>query len=403
MKLLIFTNHFFPENFKVNDIAFTMASKGHDVTVLTAIPDYPEGHFPEGYGFFKKRRETINGVKVIRMPLIARGKGGGIRLILNYLSLLFSSLFYALWLAFTQKYDKVFVHHTSPIMIGVPAIIVKRIQKIPLYFWNLDLWPESLTAAGGINNKTILKWVNKLVIFTYNNSDKILMSSMGFKTSILEKGDFADKLIYFPNWAESIFEAQKDDYEIPTLPEGFKIMYAGNVGEAQNLEKLMEVALKLKNELEIKWIIVGDGRKLNWVKNFVSEHQLQETVFFLGRFPFESMSSFYKEADAMLLSLKDTEIFRVTVPARLQSYIACSKPVLGMINGEAANIIHESNCGYTSNANDVDEFVNQILKMSQLSSEELKTLGANARLYYDKHFLRAHKLSELEELLISDE
>ena len=401
MKILIFTNHFYPENFKANDIAFDLAEKGHKVTVCTAIPDYPQGNFHKGYGFFKKRREIVNGVKVIRIPLIPRGKGGGLRLMLNYISFLFFSVFYALGIALFSKFDKVFVHHTSPVTVGVPAVIVKKIQNIPLVFWNLDLWPESLIAAGGIRNKSIIAGVEKLVQFIYNNSDKILISSEGFRESILAKGNYQNKIEYFPNWAEEIFENNKllAAEQLPNLPKGFKIMYAGNVGEAQNLEMLMQAALKLREQSQIKWIIVGDGRKLPYLKDFVKENKLEETVYLLGRFPFEYMPSFYDKADAMFLSLKDDEIFRLTVPARLQSYMACQKPILAMINGEAARIINKSDSGFVSKAEDVETFVEQVMEMSKLSASELKNLGKNSKAYYHKYFLRSHKLNQIEKIL----
>ena len=403
MKILIFTNHFYPENFKVNDIAFHLAEKGHKVTVLTALPDYPQGKFHKGYGLFKKRREIVNGVKIIRMPLIPRGKGGGGRLILNYLSLLLCSIFYALGLALFTKFDKILVHHTSPVTIGIPAVIVKKIQRVPIVFWNLDLWPESLIAAGGVRNKAIISGVEKIVKFIYNNSDKILISSEGFKESILEKGDYHSKIEYFPNWAEEIFESNQlvADSKLPSLPEGFKIMYAGNVGEAQNLEMLMQVALKLKNYTEIKWIIVGDGRKLQFIKDLVKDNQLEKTVYLLGRFPFEYMPAFYKKADAMFLSLKDDEIFRLTVPARLQSYMACSKPVLAMINGEAANIISKSNSGFVTESEDINGFADKVLKMSKLSKQELVNFSSNSREYYNNYFLRSDKLNQIEDILIN--
>ena len=183
MRILICTNHFYPENFRVNDIAFSLAREGHDVTVLTAIPDYPLGKYFDGYGVFKRRSETVNGVKVIRGFIIPRGKGGGLRLMLNYLSFFISSFFISLWLALRHHYVAIFVHETSPVMIGVPAVIVKKIRKCPLFFWVLDLWPESLQAAGGINSDVVLNSFTKLTQWIYKNSDKILISSKGFEKS----------------------------------------------------------------------------------------------------------------------------------------------------------------------------------------------------------------------------
>lgn len=397
--ILIITQYFYPEVFKVNDIAFDFAERGYKVTVLTAIPNYPGGKYAKGYGLLKKRIEKIKGVKVIRVPVIPRRKGTGLFLFLNYISFVLTSFFPAIFFGLFSKFNAIFVHEVSPVTVGVPALIIKKIKKIPIYFWVLDLWPESLTAAGGINNKYIINGVTSLVKKIYKSSDKILISSRGFRKSIIDKGNFDKKIIYFPNWAEDIFEKPEANEEIPNLPEGFKIMYAGNIGEAQNLENIMQAALILKDFTNIKWIIIGDGRKLPWLKNFIDKHNLQETVYTLGRFPISKMPAFYQQADAMLLSLKEDPIFSITVPARIQTYMASSKPILGLINGEASEIIKEANCGLVSKSEDIDNFVDNIKTLASLSKEELLNLGKNSKKYYDNNFLRRAKLNQLSELI----
>ena len=232
MKILLVTQYFYPENFKSNDIAIELTKRGHEVTVLTGLPNYPEGKIYANYGFFKNKKETFHGANVIRTWLIPRGKGGGIRLFLNYFSWAFFASIKAFFLAFKNKFDVVLVHEPSPITQGFPAIVVKKIQKIPLHFWVLDLWPESLTSAGGINNKHVLSLFTKMVKYIYNNSDKILISSRSFKESIMAKGDYGKKLIYFPNWAEDSISKGKNDFPIPEIPAGFKVMFAGNIGVA---------------------------------------------------------------------------------------------------------------------------------------------------------------------------
>ena len=259
-RILICTNHFFPETFRCNDVAFELARKGYEVTVLTAIPDYPAGRFYEGYGFFHRRRETVRGVRVIRAFIIPRGKGGAFRLLLNYLSYFISSLLVSLRLGLFGHFDRVLIHETSPVMIGVPAVVVKKLQHIPLYFWVLDLWPESLQAAGGINNPRVLGFFRRMTVWIYRHSDKILMSSRGFEKSILEKGDFATRLVYFPNWADRALEKQAAS-QLPALPQGFIAMFAGNMGEAQDFEHIMQAALLLRDHPRIHFVLVGDGRK----------------------------------------------------------------------------------------------------------------------------------------------
>ena len=194
MRILLVTQYFHPENFKSNDIAFELARRGYDVTVLTGLPNYPKGRIYDGYGIFRKRKEVIDGVKIYRTLVIPRGNGGGARLALNYLSWAFIASVWAFFMAVFHRYDAVIVHETSPVTQGFPALVVKWLQRIPMYFWVLDLWPESLQAAGNIHNRHILGFFTWVTRMMYRNSDKILMSSNGFRKSILDKGDFGEKL-----------------------------------------------------------------------------------------------------------------------------------------------------------------------------------------------------------------
>ncbi|MBR4298381.1 MAG: glycosyltransferase family 4 protein, partial [Bacteroidales bacterium] len=283
MRVLLVTQYFYPENFKSNDVAFELAARGHDVTVLTGLPNYPGGKIFDGYGMFRRRVETVNGVKVLRTLVVPRGNGGGMRLALNYLSWAFIASVWAFFLALFRKYDAVIVHETSPITQGFPALVVKAIQRIPMYFWVLDLWPESLQAAGNINNRYVLGLFSRIAALMYRNSSKILMSSKGFRESILDKGDFEDRLVYFPNWAEDVFSTDETK-PLPELPDGFKIMFAGNIGEAQDFENVMNAALLLKGT-GVRMVIVGDGRKKQWVDRFVEENMLQDVVYMMGRYP----------------------------------------------------------------------------------------------------------------------
>lgn len=386
MRILICTNHFYPETFKVNDIAWHLQEQGHEVTVLTAIPDYPKGHYHEGYGIFHKRVETVNGVKVYRAFIMPRGNGGTIRLALNYLSYTISSIFLTLYLCLTHHYDAVFVHETSPVMIGIPGVIAKKMQKIPLYFWVLDLWPESLSAAGGIRNKYILGFFNRMTQWIYHHSDKILISSNGFRKSILQKGDFTDKLEFFPNWGENIFlDEDMKKKKTPTLPDGFRIAFAGNIGEAQNFEKVMEVAKRLK-DTDVRWMLIGDGRKRRWVESYIREHQLQDNVILYGSHPITEMPSWYAQADILFLSLKSNEIFNLTVPAKLQAYMASAKPILAMIDGETARVIHDAKAGFATGADDIDGMCSLIKEHILPNRTSLTSLGTNALNYYMQHY-----------------
>ena len=400
-KILLVSPHFYPENFKCNDVAFELAKRGYDVTVLSDIPNYPGGKFFEGYGFFRRRREVVNGVKVIRTAVIPRGDGSGKMLALNYLSFAITACVRALFMGLFCKYDAILVHETSPITVGLPAVIIKKLQpKAKLLFWVLDLWPESLQVAGGINNKTILGVFERVAKLCYRNSDKILISSKGFKTSICQKGDFADKIVYFPNWAEDALTASQD-YPMPDLPDGFKVMFAGNIGEAQDFENTLAAFKILHNKgvSHVHLILVGDGRKRQWVEEFIKKNSLGDIVHWVGRHPLEAMGQFFAKADVLYFALKDSLIFNLTCPAKLQAYMSAGKPVLAMLNGEGASIVNEAACGYSVPAGDATALAEQILVMSQMSSEYLQGMGENGKAYCHKNFSFANNMEVLSELI----
>lgn len=379
-------------------MAFELTRLGYDVTVLTAIPDYPGGKFFDGYGFFRKRKETVRGVKVIRAFIIPRGQGGTIRLLLNYLSYFLSSLMVSIRLGLFGKFDRVLIHETSPVMIGVPAVMVKKLQKIPLCFWVLDLWPESLQAAGGVNNPWVLGMFRRMTTWIYRHSDKILMSSKGFESSILEKGDFASKLVYFPNWADKALEGH-GSYQLPALPNGFIAMFAGNMGEAQDFDHIMSAAKLLKDERHIHFVFVGDGRKRPWVEAYRDKYGLQETVHWVGRHPVEAMPSFFEKADVMLMTLKDVSIFNLTAPAKLQAYMSASKPILAMMNGEGPRIVAEAECGRSVPAADAEALAKALREMSQMNKTELAEMGLRGKAYQQAHFDLDKSISHLIEIL----
>jgi len=399
MKILLVTQYFYPENFKSNDIALELTERGHEVTVLTGLPNYPEGKIYKNYGFFKRVKENYQGIKIIRAWLVPRGKGGGIRIFINYFSWAFFASLRAFSLTFQKKFDVILVHEPSPITQGFPAIIVKKIQKIPLHFWVLDLWPESLSSAGGLKNKCVLSFFTKMVKYIYNNSDKILISSKGFEESILAKGNYKEKLVYFPNWAEESILKGDSDYPIPFLPKGFKIIFAGNIGVAQDVNSIIDAALILKDKSDIHFIFVGDGRSKIQLENFVKENNLIETVHFLGRFPLDAMKTFFNQADVLLVSLKDELIFNVTVPAKLQAYLCTEKPILGMLNGEGAKIINDANCGLSVNAGDSIKLAEKIIELYEMSDKKRKILGANGFKYFEENFTMDKCIDNLETIL----
>ena len=398
MKILFVCQYFYPEVFRGNDIAFHWAEQGHEVHVVSGIPNYPDGKFHEGYGLFKKRHETVNGVKVTRLPIFPRGNNK-IMLMLNYFSYLFVAWVWMLFHAMFHKYDKVFVQQLSPVMMSAPGVLYKRLRKVPLYTWVLDLWPESLSAAGGITNPRILGFFRWFVKSQYKHSDKILMSSRSFEKSILEYGDYKDKLVYYPQWSDGNNGEAVMPENAPVIPDGFKLMFAGAVGEAHGFECTMQAALQTKEHKDIKWIIVGDGRRLDWVKSFVKEHGLEETVYTLGRFPSETMPWFFKQADVMLVTLSDDPLFKLYAPAKISSYMAGAKPIVAVLNGEGAEVIKDADCGWSLPAGDAEGFAKLAVELSQMDKCVLEEKGQNALRYYNAHFIKEDCLARLDKLM----
>lgn len=398
MKILFVCQYFYPEVFRGNDIAFHWAEQGHDVHVVSGIPNYPDGNFHEGYGLFKKRHETVNGVKVTRLPIFPRGNNK-IMLMLNYFSYLFVAWVWMLFHTMFHKYDRVFVQQLSPVMMSAPGVLYKRLRKVPLYTWVLDLWPESLTAAGGINNKYVLAFFRHYVKSEYKHSDMILISSRSFEKSILEYGNYKDKIVYYPQWSDGSDGALIAPTTTPAIPDGFKLMFAGAVGEAHGFDCTMQAALLTKEHKDIKWIIVGDGRKLDWVKSFVKEHSLEETVYTLGRFPSETMPWFFKQADVMLVTLSDDPLFALYAPAKISSYMASGKPIVAVLNGEGAEVIKDADCGWSLPAGDAEGFARLAIELSQKDKAELQAKGVNAAKYYNEHFVKEKCLRKLDDLM----
>jgi len=397
MRILIVTQYFYPENFKVNDFAVGMKERGHEVEILTGLPNYPGGRIFKGYGYFKRLEDEYNGLRVVRSWLIPRGNSSGLRLFINYISFTLLSPIRGL-LKLRGKFDIIFVHEPSPIFIGIPALFMKWRFKAPVFLWILDLWPESLSAAGNIRNPMILKPAEWAVRFIYKHTDKLLMASKAYEKSIRSFGVADDKLEYFPNWAEDYFKPLTDsDFKHKNLlPDGFKIMFAGNIGESQDFQFILRAAEKLRGNSDIKWVIIGDGRKAQWLRDEIAGRKLEDNFFVLGSFPVETMSNFFSYADAMLVSLKKEAIFELTVPAKLQAYMACGKPILTMLDGEGSRIVEEAQAGFVCASGDAECLAKNILKMYNKTARERAELGRNALDYYKKVFERDKLFDEVE-------
>lgn len=399
MRILIVSQYFWPESFKINDLCLALKERGHDVAVLTGKPNYPAGTFSNGYGFFRKRKEVWNDISIYRSPLIPRGKGNGIMLFVNYLSFAFFASIRMLFIS--RKFDNIFVYGLSPITVGLPGIVAKYKSNAPLYIYVQDLWPGSISGAGGIDNRFILSICNLVVKLIYKNCEKILIPSKAFVPYILNQEVEQNKLIYFPNTTESYFNVTEPTLEkLKQLPNGKILMFAGNLGEAQSFDTLLKTAVILKEDLiQVHWVILGEGRKKDYIKSKIVELNLQNTVHLLGAFPSTEMSSFFSCADALLVSLKKNPIYSMTIPSKIQSYLACGKPILTSLDGEGSRVIEEANAGLVSPSEDPIAFANIIKQFFDLTIEEQKVLGYNARIYFDKYFERELLVDKLELIL----
>ena len=395
MRILIISQYFYPENFRINDLCSGLQENGHDITVLTGKPNYPNGKFYKGYNFFNKKKETINGIKVYRSSLIPRGSGTGFRLFINYISFVLFGFFKLFFIK--GKFDKIFVYAPSPITVGYLGIFASFLYRAKAFLWVHDLWPESVKDAGGINNKIILGLIDIMTRTIYYFYDSILVQSPDFKKYLTDQGVNEKKITYYPYYAESFYDVVIPENDIKQMfPEGLNILFAGNIGVAQSFDTIIEAARILRKKIKVfNFIVLGDGRDKQRVLKKIKEYYLEENFEFWGSYPPDQMSDFFASADALLVSLKDTKIFSMTIPGKLQSYLACGKPIIASLNGIGAKIIKDAKCGLVSDSEDAEALANSIYEFNKLTPEDRSKLGDNARKYYEKEFERKALLKRL--------
>lgn len=401
MNILIVTNHFWPEDFNINILARGLSDRGHQVTVLTGIPNYPGGKFYPGYGIFQRLVDDYQGIKILHVPIIPRGRGGALRLILNYLSYALCASFLApIW--GRGAIDLILVYETSPVTVGIPALVLKRLRNIPMIFWVQDLWPESLSATGAINSAFLLGLTGLVVRWIYRGSDLILAQSRGFFPSIEKYGGSGKELVHFPNSAADFYRPVVVEAGAPEralMPQGFCLMFAGNIGVAQDFETILSAAELLKDYQDLHWVILGDGRQRTWLEEQVRARGLTGTVHLLGRYPPEAMPRFFALADAMLVTLKQEPIFALTIPAKVQSYLACGRPIVAALDGEGSRVVQEAGVGLTGPAGDPQALAENVLAMYRLSESQRQAMGLLGRAYFEAHFERQMLLERLEGLM----
>ncbi|MGG3560527.1 glycosyltransferase family 4 protein [Neobacillus rhizosphaerae] len=392
MKILVVCQYYYPEPFRISDICETLVKKGHEVTVLTGLPNYPEGRILDDYRYGKKRNEVINGVKVIRCFEIGRGNSN-LRLFLNYLSFSVSASYKALLLK--EKFDVIFVNQLSPVMMGIPAILYKKKHKRKMLIYCLDLWPDSL-AAGGIKETSIIyKVFKKLSKWIYSSADSIAVTSSMFKEYYkYTLGINIDNVIHLPQYAEDLFS---ESVEV-TKKNKYNFVFAGNIGDMQSVETIIKAANELRNRSDITFHIVGDGSKLEECKLLGKELGLANIVYY-GRRPVSEMPKYYGLADAMLITLKDNKNISYTLPGKVQSYMAASKPIIGAINGETSQVIKKAKCGLACTAENYKGLANLIIEFC--NSDKKEEMAKKSYDYYVKNYSKENFISILEETLIN--
>ena len=398
--ILLVTQYFAPEQFRVNDICSEWVRRGYKVTVLTGKPNYPQGKYYSGYGFFKKRREKIYGAEVIRLPLIPRGKTP-LMLALNYVSFVLSGLF---WKIFTRlQADEVFIYQTSPIMQAYPGIWFAKKRKIPCNLYVLDLWPESFSDITGIRCKWVLKSLEYMVRSVYRRCDRIFMSSEGFADSIISHGGDKGKLVYWPQYAEEFYRpVPPEQADVSDLPDDsrFKVLFAGNIGQAQGLSVLPKTATLLRqNSYRILFCLIGDGSYRETLQQQVQKNGLDADFVFLGRRPAEEIPKYMAKCDASLVSLSKSDIFAQTLPAKVQSSMACGKPIVACADGETQRVVCEAQAGVGADAEDAEQLAQQLMRLIAAPEEERRKTGENARRYFEQHFAKEKLMYEMDSYL----
>lgn len=395
--ILVISQVFYPEQFRINDMCQEWIKRGYKVTVLTGIPNYPQGKFYDGYGFFKKRKEHWNGIDIIRIPVIPRGSNV-IGLVLNYFSFPFSGYF---WNLFNKiKADYVFMFETSPMTQCVIGVWYAKKHKVPLYLYVQDLWPENVEIVTGITHPIVIEPIQKMVDYIYKNCNEIFVTSPSFVRAVCDRKKQVPehKVHYWPQYAEEFYRPMSREYveEIPET-DAFKVIFTGNVGYAQGLDILPKTASILKEHgKKVLFCIVGDGRYMEEFKREIDRLQVEEMFCMVGRKPAEQIPKLLAACDAAFLSFMETKLFEMTIPAKLQSYMACGMPIIAAAGGETERIIKEAECGIYSPSGDVMTLVEALEKMMYCSRDELKKMKDNSRTYFNEHFEKKKLLDEID-------
>lgn len=402
-RILIVSQHFWPENFRITDIAQGFVENDIEVDVLCGIPNYPNGIVPEGYGFFKNMRQTFGGINIHRSWEIPRKGNSSVRILLNYLSFPFFATFKSFTLLF-KKYDAIFCYETSPVYMVFPAIVFAKLKNIPLTTYVLDLWPENLYSVLDIKSKFLRSICKGTSHWHYKNSDKLIAMSPSLRDKLeAVTGKAITNIGTIPQYCESFYETELfNDNLSNSYKDYFKIVYAGNISPAQNLEVAVDSAVLLKNAgiTDIKFIIVGDGMSRQSVQEYVQKQDVTEYFDFLGAKPVTDMPIYHTLADCLFACLAKSELIGLTIPAKLTSYMAGKRPIITCIDGEGSRIIKLASAGLTGDSGDAEQLFLNIKQLYNMPKSERDILGENAFKYHRAHHSREKVLQQLIDFIL---
>lgn len=387
MKILVVCQHYWPEPFQLPDLCEELVARGHEVDIITGVPNYPMGITYSEYKHGQNRRQTRNGVNIIRTLEIARRNNIVFRF-LNYYSFAISSTLFALKLK--KEYDVVFTNQTSPVMMSNAAVAYSKKHNVPSVLYCMDLWPASVAAGGVDENSPIYKHFYKESKKVYTNVDKILVTSKMFKEYFIDTFNIIEsKIGYLPQFADSQFDNIKEK----TPNDVTDLVFAGNIGVAQSLETILRAAKILYGKHNIRWHIVGDGSDYERLIALKEKLGLDNVIFY-GRKPIEDMPKYYEMADAMLVTLTRDPLISRTLPGKVQSYMAAGKAIIAAADGETPKVINESGAGFCAHADNADEFAKAVENFV-LSKNKLE-FGRNAKKYYEQNFTRKMFMDKIE-------
>jgi glycosyltransferase involved in cell wall biosynthesis len=394
MKVLIVSQYFWPENFRINELAQELQKNGVKIDILTGKPNYPSGSIYEGYDVLGCTSDIWQDITIYRVPLLPRGSGA-LRLMFNYLSFILSGLIIGPWLLRGKPYDAIFVFGTSPIFQAIPAVFFGYLKNCPAILWVQDLWPESLAVNGYITHKVPLKAIEYFVKLLYRRMDLILVQSKAFIPKVSKLAGVTS-VFYYPNFFPNI--PYKKNYESSIFYKGFDsafpLLFAGNIGLAQAVDVIIEAANILKEVKDIHFVIMGDGSRREWMIQESFKRDLYN-ISFPGQCPIEMMPFLMGKASALLVTLADVEVFSLTIPSKIQAYLAAGRPIIGCLNGVGGDIINEAKAGIVVPAQDALALANAIYTLSKLSNEEKLDMGTNGRRYYEENFTPRKLVKEL--------